>query len=82
MISFELREISQFNTFKIFRINSKMIAVVLKEFFGFLVTVMTGFPKFSNGKTPEKAEMVLASFCSIFIFFQCNDVLVVFDVVR
>ena len=59
-----------------------MIAVVLKEFFGFSVTVVASEFVLSNGKTPEKAEMVLVSICMIFIFFENNDVSIVFDVVR
>ena len=69
IIFFKLWEISQFNTFKILRIDSKVLAIVLKKFFGCLVTVVISFAKFSKSKTTEKAEMVFVSFCGILIFF-------------
>ena len=53
---FELREISQFNTFEILRIDLKMIAVALKELFGFSVTVVVSFPKVSNSKAMEETD--------------------------
>ena len=43
---------------------------------------MSGFTKFCNCQATKEAEMVLVNFCSIFIFFQSNDVSVVFYVVR
>ena len=43
---------------------------------------MSDFSKFCNSQATKEAEMVLVNFCSIFIFFQTNDISVVFNIVR
>ena len=53
-----------------------MFTIVLKEFFGLLVTVVIGFCQ-----TMEKTEMILLAIIIIFIFFQTNDIAIVLNVV-
>ena len=59
-----------------------MFTIVLKKLFGFLITLMVGFSKFSNSQTTEKTEMVLVAIIIISIFLQSNDVTIVLNVVR
>ena len=82
IILLKLREIRQFDTYKIFRIDSKTNTTLVKEVFGFLVTVMTSELVLCNSQPMKEAEMALVTFCSILILFQSNDVWAVCDVVR
>ena len=59
-----------------------MFTVLIKQFFGFLITVMASFTNFSNSQTMEKTEMVFVVIVIMFIFFQTNDMTTVFNVVR
>ena len=59
-----------------------MNTILVKNFFGFSVTVVVNEFVLSNGKTPEKSRDGPCKFLQYFIFFQSNDVSVVFDVVR
>ena len=43
---------------------------------------MSGVSKFSNCQATKETKMVLVSIGSIFIFFQTNDVSVVFNIIR
>ena len=59
-----------------------MLAIFLKEFFSFLITVMASEFVLCNDQTTEITDMVLVTVCMIFIFLQSNDILVVFYIVR
>ena len=82
MIFFKLWKVSQFDTFKILRIDLKMFTIILEKFFGFLITIMASTFVLSNSQTTKKTEMVLVTVCMILIFLQSNDIPVVFDIVR
>ena len=58
-----------------------MVTIVLEEFFGFAVTVVIGFSKFSNGQTTKEAEMVFVAIAMGLIFLQTNDIAVVLDII-
>ena len=59
----------------------KMVTVLVKQHFGFMVTAMIGFSKFSNGQTMKEAQVVLVAIRIILIFLQTNDIAIVLDIV-
>ena len=59
-----------------------MNTILVKEVFGFLVAVVASEFVLCNGQATKEAEMVLATTRMILIFFQSNDVSVVFNIVR
>ena len=70
------------HTFKILRIDFKMFTIFVKKFFSFTITVMASELVLSNSQTTKETEIVLVSFCGIFIFLQTNNKAVVLNVVR
>ena len=43
---------------------------------------MSGFSKFSNCQATKETKIILVSIGMMFIFFQTNDVSVVFNIIR
>ena len=59
----------------------KMVTVLVKQLFGFTVTVMIGFSKFSNRQTTKEAQIVFVAIRIILFFLQTNDIAIVLDIV-
>ena len=57
-----------------------MFTILIKKFFS--VTVVIRFTKFYNSKAMKETEMVLVTIIIMFMFFQTNDVLIVFYTIR